>query len=196
MKNTTLLLFITLLFQGIGQSNYENSLLKHRVEANAEMKNEVLSSEEREKFEGICYFPIDSSYLVTATFERKKGKKFKMPMTKERTVYYRTYGILHFTIRDTVCQLIVYENLSLKHVKGYENYLFLPFRDGTTAISTYGGGRYVDLYKQKGTNWKIDFNYSYHPYCVYSAKYSCPIPPKENVISPYISAGECYHHNE
>jgi len=175
---------------------YEEKLAIQRTANNLEMLVDVLDSAESSSFEGICYFPIDSNYRVVATFKRKKGKKFAMPMTKSRLVYYRQYGVVTFTIHDTVCSLVVYENLSLKKKKEFKNYLFLPFRDGTTAISTYGGGRYLDLEKSTGTSLLIDFNRAYHPYCVYSARYSCPIPPAENTIAPMISAGECYTPHE
>ncbi len=171
--------------------SYSEDLEKERISNNRDMRDHVLDSAERAAFKGICYFSIDTNYVVDATFTRKKGKKFVMPMTKARTVYYRQYGVLQFRIHDTLCELAVYENLGLKG-KEYKNYLFLPFRDGTTALSTYGGGRYVDLEKQSGTSWKIDFNKAYHPYCVYSHRYSCPIPPKENTILPFVTAGECY----
>ena len=187
-----LLLFIAIFASSFanGQS-YSEKLEQERVSNNKEMRYQVLDSNERATFNGICYFPVDTNYVVKAIFIRKKGKKFVMPMTQERTVYYRQYGILQFRIHDTLCELVVYENLGLKG-KEYENYLFLPFRDGTTTISTYGGGRYVDLEKQQGTDWVIDFNKAYHPYCAYSHRYSCPIPPKENTVLPFVTAGECY----
>lgn len=175
-----------------GAQTYSERLQTERTANNMAMLFEVLDSAERMDFTGICYFDIDTSYIVDATFTKKKGKKFVMPMTKARTVYYRQYGMLRFTIRDTLCELAVYENLSLKGKKEYENYLFLPFRDGSTAITTYGGGRYLDVYKTKGKTWQIDFNKAYHPYCVYSSRYSCPIVPDGNTIKPWISAGECY----
>jgi uncharacterized protein len=171
---------------------YTEQLEAERTANNLEMLLDVLDSTERKTFTGICYFPVDTTYIVDATFTRKKGKKFAMPMTKARTVYYRQYGTLTFKIHDTVCQLDVYENLDLKGKKMYKNYLFLPFRDGTTAISTYGGGRYLDVQRSKNKTWKIDFNKAYHPYCVYSHRYSCPIPPDENTVAPCIGAGECY----
>jgi hypothetical protein len=188
-----LLTFLALLggFSAAAQT-YDEKLREQRMKNNMEMMFEVLDSTEVKTFEGICYFPIDTSYIVSAKFRRKKGKKFAMPMTKERLVYYRQYGTLTFTVRDTVCELVVYENLALKGQKKYKNYLFLPFRDGTTAVSTYGGGRYLDLQKSKSATWTIDFNLAYHPYCVYSYRYSCPIPPAENTIAPQIRAGECY----
>lgn len=195
MKQLLACLALSLGFSAAAQS-YEEKLTEERSANNLEMLFNVLDSTEAKTFLGICYFPIDTSYIVEAKFTRKKGKKFAMPMTKARTVYYRQYGTLTFTIRDTMCELAVYENLSLKGQKQFRNYLFLPFRDGTTAISTYGGGRYLDVDKSRNATWTIDFNRAYHPYCVYSYRYSCPIPPEENTVTPSIAAGECYTPHE
>ena len=75
--------------------------------------------------------------------------------------------------------------------KGFKDYLFLPFLDATNGIETYGGGRYLDVYIfENQTNIKIDFNLSYNPYCAYSHRYSCPIPPHENTLTVEINAGE------
>jgi len=173
---------------------YEDSILKARDAHDRQFTAEILNEEEAKAFDGFCYFPVDSMYRVTAIFTPKKGKKFVMPMTKERdrSVYYRAAGTVTFTVNDTLCSLKVYENLDLKHNRAFRNYLFLPFRDGTTAVTTYGGGRFLDVHKTKTGTIIIDFNGAYHPYCVYSERYSCPIPPAENLIVPKISAGECY----
>lgn len=193
LKIVCFLLFL-LPFSLYAQS-YADSLRIVRAEHDSLFVKEVLNTEEAAHFGGFCYFEPDTNYRVTATFQRKKGKKFAMPMTKERNriVYYRAYGTLTFTIRDTVCVLTVYENMDLKHLKAYKNYLFLPFRDGTTNGTTYGGGRFMDIEKRRSDQWIIDFNTAYHPYCAYTERYSCPIPPAENVIEPAIEAGECYH---
>lgn len=184
-------MLLTALF-GIAQSDYIRAIEEERTRYTEEMANEILDSSEAAGFRGICYFPVDTNYIVTATFRRKKGKKFAMPMTKERTVYYRQYGLLEFTLHDTLCVLPIYENLDLKGQSAYQDYLFLPFRDGTTAVSTYGGGRYLDVRKPKNNIWQLDFNKAYHPYCLYSHRYSCPVPPPQNTIAPFILAGECY----
>ena len=37
---------------------------------------------------------------------------------------------------------------------------------------------------------RVDFNYSYNPYCAYNDAWSCPIPPAENRLAVPIRAGE------
>ena len=196
MKATLFFVMISFVSGVFAQEDYRSQLEKEREKAQLEMLFEVLDSTERKTFTGICYFPIDTTLIVQAEFHRKKGRKFLMPMTKARDVWYRQYGTIQFLIRDTLCSLVVYQNLSLKKKKEYRDYLFLPFRDGTTAISTYGAGRYIDLHKGKSNTITIDFNKAYHPYCAYSARYSCPIVPQENTVIPAITAGECYVHHE
>ena len=77
--------------------------------------------------------------------------------------------------------------------RGYEDYLFLPFRDETNGKETYGGGKYIDLRIPDGNEIVIDFNQSYQPYCAYNAyDYSCPIVPEENFLPLRIEAGVMY----
>ena len=68
--------------------------------------------------------------------------------------------------------------------------MFIPFRDATCQSESYGGGRYIDTETPKGKTLRIDFNKAYNPYCAYSIRYSCPIPPEENTLKIAIPAGE------
>jgi uncharacterized protein (DUF1684 family) len=74
--------------------------------------------------------------------------------------------------------------------------VFLPFRDATSGRTTYGGGRYLlDTAKgadlgTAGTRVVLDFNFAYHPSCVHSAQWSCPLAPPENHLPVAIEAGE------
>ena len=70
------------------------------------------------------------------------------------------------------------------------NVLSLMFADETSARSTYGGGRYVELKKDSNKAITIDFNMAYNPFCHFNDEYSCPIPPKENLMTIPIAAGE------
>ena len=78
----------------------------------------------------------------------------------------------------------------------YAGGLFIPFRDATSGKETYGGGRYLwdsgkgaDL-GSDGDELAIDFNYAYHPSCVYDPVWSCPLAPPENWLTVPIQAGE------
>ena len=71
-----------------------------------------------------------------------------------------------------------------------------PFRDATSGTETYGGGRYLwdsgkgaDL-GSEGDQLVVDFNYAYHPSCVYDPIWSCPLAPPENWLTVPIRAGE------
>ncbi len=189
------LFFLFTLVSGISsaQSNYADSLTHEREVHEKEFLSKVLNEEERKIHPEICFFPINTSFIVEADFVKEVGPAFVMPMSKERTVYYRKMGTLSFRINDTLCKLNVYQNLDLAGKKEYKNYYFVPFKDGTTGISTYGAGKYMDCYfSKKAKKVRLDFNTSYHPYCAYSDRYSCPIVPVENRVPVAITAGECY----
>jgi uncharacterized protein (DUF1684 family) len=55
--------------------------------------------------------------------------------------------------------------------------VFLPFLDATSGSETYGAGRYLDLEPDEDGTYAIDFNLAYHPSCVYSPRFSCPLTP-------------------
>ena len=73
--------------------------------------------------------------------------------------------------------------------------LFLAFADETSGDETYGAGRYLDVKKvPAATSVVLDFNLAYNPYCAYNDSYSCPFPPKENILKIPIKAGEKTYH--
>jgi hypothetical protein len=80
--------------------------------------------------------------------------------------------------------------LLLEMEKPFQNKLFIPFADETSANQTYGAGRYLEADKPNGNIVALDFNLAYNPYCAYSEEYSCPFPPPENLLSVAIEAGE------
>jgi uncharacterized protein (DUF1684 family) len=80
----------------------------------------------------------------------------------------------------------------------YGGGLFLPFRDATNGVQTYGGGRYLldgakgaDLGGDAGRSTLIlDFNFAYHPSCAFDARWACPLAPPENRLDIPIEGGE------
>lgn len=189
MKIILFFLFIANLSFGQMTAEQIDSLREVR---NVQMKTpgQILKKEEIENFIGLDFFEFSKSYQVIAKFKKKKGKKFSMPTSNGRITNYRRYGYLYFTVNNEPCTLAVYQNLELKKIKEYKNYLFLPFRDNTNAEESYGGGRYLDLQISDGETMILDFNLAYNPYCSYTHRYSCPIPPTENTLKISILAGE------
>jgi len=104
---------------------------------------------------------------------------------------YLEYAHAEFELNNTVCRLLI-----LEIVDGdYRGTLFLAFADSTSANETYGAGRYLDLKKTPGaSSITLDFNNAYNPYCAYSDNFSCPFPPKENVLKTAVRAGEKKYH--
>jgi uncharacterized protein (DUF1684 family) len=64
------------------------------------------------------------------------------------------------------------------------------FRDATTGKESYAVGRYIDAEALGEDRYALDFNRAYNPTCAFSPFYDCPIPPKENVLSVPVRAGE------
>lgn len=194
MKTPILLIFITLKYLSFSQVGYTDSIIKNRKAKESEIldpKNGILNEEDLKNFESLHFFFIDTNYVVQATFQKSKGSKFEMPTTTNRKPLYRRFGYLHFTVNEKKCKLTVYQNLDKKKNQKKSNYFFVPFRDLTNAEMTYGGGRYIDLViTKRQTIVSVDFNLAYNPYCAYSHRYSCPIPPEENTLNLFIYSGE------
>jgi uncharacterized protein (DUF1684 family) len=103
---------------------------------------------------------------------------------------YARLGWVSFEVEGTPARLAVY------WLNEYAGGIFVPFRDATSGTETYGGGRYLlDSAKgadlgSEGDELVVDFNYAYHPSCVYDPVWSCPLAPSENWLRVPIRAGE------
>ncbi|MGA9212423.1 DUF1684 domain-containing protein, partial [Kaistella sp.] len=140
------------------------------------------------------FFPINLKYRVTAKFIKTENTvPFELPTSSGKTRTYQEFGKAIFVLDGKELILTLYQNLALIKNKKYKDYLFLPFRDATNGIETYGGGKYLDLKIPKNDIIILDFNKSYHPFCAYNAlDYNCPIVPKENFLPIRIEAGVMY----
>jgi len=173
----------------IGETEYQQKLNAVFKDASkSPLKNKDLKS-----FKGLDFFPVDSSYIITASIKKTPDTPFLgMATNTEEKSYYRKFGILTFTLKDKEMQLTLYESLEESENPVFEDYLFLPFTDETSGSDSYGGGRYMDVFKSKiNTNGTLEFNFNntYNPYCAYNDDYSCPLTPRDNHLSMEILAG-------
>jgi uncharacterized protein (DUF1684 family) len=138
---------------------------------------------------GLAYYPEDPSYAVEAVFE-----PFDPPETVRLTTSvgdeqpYRRVGRAAFRLAGEALQLTLFVPAHL--AGGEPERFFIPFRDATSGTETYGAGRYLEAGAATQGRVHLDFNYAYHPFCAYSARYRCPLPPAENHLSVAIRAGE------
>jgi len=192
MKKLTIvffLLFSTVSFAQLTEQETLESRQEHGVELR-DTSNHMMDSVEMANWQGLDYFDFDTTYQILARFKKRKGLKFEMPTSTDRLPIYRRYGYLYFDINGQEHRLTMYQNVELAKKDGFEDYLFIPYRDATSGSETYGGGRFLDVTIPEGKELLVDFNQSYNPYCAYGHKWSCPIPPDENTLKTSIEAGE------
>jgi uncharacterized protein (DUF1684 family) len=182
-----------------GGSSDEDYITKVNKERQA--KDELMKSgenspfgDEKKNFKGLNYFPPDLKYRISAKLVPIQNKKMiVLPTSDDQEKKYLEYAFAEFELNATPAKLLILEIADDSPNRGM---LFLAFADSTSAIETYGAGRYLDVKKTPGaTSITLDFNEAYNPYCAYSDNFSCPFPPKENVLKTAVKAGEKKYHD-
>ena len=194
MKNlVVLVIIITVLHTFKDQKRYIPNLTEFQKELNSSFKDVTkspLSKEDRQNFISLEFFDFDSSYVVKGILiPFQKDSIFDMKTNTDRMHTYNKFGKIKFNLDNTYFELNVYKDQELINDQTNIDDVFLPFYDNTNGITTYSGGRYMDLKVSKDSIISIDFNKAYNPYCVYNYKFSCPIVPSENFIALEINAG-------
>lgn len=137
------------------------------------------------EFRGIERYPIDEQWRLDATLEKYTPDKY-VPITNtiDITVDERVYGAVVFNLGGHTYRL---DALGKPDAED----LFIIFADETSAVETYGGGRFVYI-ARPGEDGKvvIDFNKAYNPPCVFNAYTTCPLPPRQNILPIRVTAGE------
>lgn len=135
------------------------------------------------KVDSIPAFPVKPDWKVEATFiPYKKEKYMEVPNVLGGTYQEKVHGKLRFTVNDTTYALLP---------MGSRESLFVVFGDQTNAEQTYGGGRFLSVETPDEDNKTVlDFNKAYNPPCAFTPYATCPLPPRENVLSLKVKAGE------
>ena len=139
-------------------------------------------------FHRLSYFPPSHDFKITAKFIKGNGVDSTNLITNlGEAQSYLIYGTATFNIALTEYTV---QLLDLGDGKN----LFLPFMDATSGNITYGAGRYLEPSIPVGEEIILDFNMAYNPYCAYVEGFSCPFPPKSNILKVAIEAGEKSYH--
>lgn len=157
-----------------------------------------LAREDRETFENLSYYPLDENYRFEVEFHEHDVRPLVvLDTTGGDKRYMLRWGEFRFVVDEGERTLQAY-----RPDPGEERF-FVPFRDATADAETYQRGRYLDLdsrvHRTSDGSWILDFNEAYNPWCAYTHRYSCVIPPSENTLDVSIRAGEKrygrpYHH--
>jgi uncharacterized protein (DUF1684 family) len=149
-----------------------------------------LPAEGRAGFQGLEYWPYDPQARVLAELEDLEAPPEPVETSGIEPILFRPFARASFELRG--------ERLSLEvaWLAAYGGGVFLSFRDPTSGLESYGGGRYVldtvkgaDLGEDEG-RLVLDFNFAYNPSCAYDPGWVCPLAPPANRLQVAVEAGE------
>jgi uncharacterized protein len=202
-KNIVLLGFVVVLlvtiFYGFDQSQNDPAYIEQIISERSEKDRYISTADDSPfaksttEFTGLKYFEPDLTYRIVASIEYIENRKvILLPTSDGKEQRYMDYAYAEFNLDGVSNRLLILEVMDLGPFRGK---LFLAFGDETSGHETYGAGRYLDIDKVPGANTiTLDFNNAYNPYCAYDDTFSCPLPPRENLLKVAIRAGEKNYH--
>ncbi|MGC6437711.1 MAG: DUF1684 domain-containing protein [Flavobacteriaceae bacterium] len=137
-------------------------------------------------FDGFNYFQANPNFIFEAEFkyfEKTKSESVASKLGIDDDTSF--VGQVSFKYDNKIHTLDV----------GPDGWIMVA--DATSGDKTYGAGRYmyVNLPKEDGVT-RLDFNKLYNPPCRYSKYTTCLFPPRQNVLSFEIRAGELNDFNK
>lgn len=146
-----------------------------------------LTDEQKRNLNELDYYPVDPEYRVRARLVPVDQRvMIQIPMTDGTMERYIKQAYAEFELQGKTHRLLLLQSANEVDKRNY----FLAFADETSGRETYGGGRFLDVRRDGQNSITIDFNLVYNPYCTYNPDYACPIPPKENLLTIPVMAGE------
>src|SRR5882762_6771122 len=146
----------------------------------------ALPATERAAFRGLPYHEYDPAFVFTAAVRPLPRESYDVDTSTGGVIRFVRFGAIDTPLGS----------LEVLWLDEYSGGVFLPFRDATSGKTTYGGGRYLlDTAKgadlgSSGDTLILDFNFAYHPSCVYDPKWTCPLAPLSNRLAVAVNAGE------
>jgi uncharacterized protein len=149
--------------------------------------------ERRKEFGGLSYFDYDPTFRAMAKVEPTEHQALDIGASAGGSYRFTRFAVARFEIEERPLRLDVF------WLEGYGGGVFVPFRDATAGLETYGAGRYLldtvkgsDLGATDDGKLVFDFNFAYNPSCSYDPRWVCPLAPPGSRLDVEIRAGE--HH--
>ncbi|MHB8351504.1 MAG: DUF1684 domain-containing protein [Thermoplasmata archaeon] len=170
-------------------ADYGTELAKER-----EMKDRFMSGHPESPFlvgeivgfNGLQYFPIDPEYRADGVLERSDApREVFLRTNRDGQLTCRNVGTMRFKIHGEEHGLQVFHAGEQVGPS-----VFVPFRDLTCGAESYDSGRYLVFQLTEDDHYVVDFNMAFNPYCAYTDRFECGLPPPENDLPIPIRAGE------
>jgi hypothetical protein len=141
-----------------------------------------LESNNVKTFKDIPTYPININWIIEATLDTTTKNKIEVNDVLGNTNLEESAGTVVFTINGITYRLDALDE---------GDNLFIIFADKTNESETYYTGRFLNANKPDA-NGKVylDFNKATNPPCAFTDFATCPLPPKQNVLTISITAGE------
>jgi uncharacterized protein (DUF1684 family) len=139
---------------------------------------------EVDAFTGFPRYATDTTFVRVAHFRANPaGTTLPIVNILGKVEDLPSPGVLEFNLDGEVHTL---------HALQGDTRMFIIFGDATNRIDTYQAGRfmYIDYPIEGEDRTVIDFNKAYNPPCAFSEFTTCQLPPKQNVLTVSITAGE------
>lgn len=142
---------------------------------------------DRLNFPGRHWFSLDQTYRVNGEFTPDETpRQLLVDSSADVAVEVNHIGSVTFTLHDQLLRLEAFSG------GGHDQELWFVFKDATSGITTYGGGRFLYAPVDESNRVSLDFNRAYFPPCAFTIYATCPLPPRENTLPIPIEAGERY----
>jgi uncharacterized protein (DUF1684 family) len=188
-----LIVAYSLLTSGEDPEAYRQRILEERSEKNEFLRTSDTSPFKGKPFKGLNYYEPNLDYKVLAKVEKIETKAYMNIATSDgKSERYLKFAYAVFDLKGQRLKILILKKAGL----GSTSVIFTAFSDDTSNEETYGGGRYLDLELKNARQIELDFNKAYNPYCEYDPKFSCPLPPIENILPIAIEAGEKNYHTD
>ena len=146
-----------------------------------------LTEVQKQNFKALTFYEVNPSYRIKARLMPVESKKMReVPLTDGSKEKYIEHSFAEFELGGKTNKLLLLQSVKETDMRNF----FLAFADETSGRDTYGGGRYMNVRQDGKNSITLDFNLAYNPYCAYNPDYACPLPPKENLLTISIEAGE------
>lgn len=166
------------------EAQYRARIDNERIERDRRMSDpqtSPLSEDQRRRFSGLSYFPIDMNFKISARLIRTGDVSTQLTMTDGSQQSFTKYGSASFILNGNNITLDIFRDKGLPELSDRAGRLFIPFTDRTTGSTTSETGRYIPLDEPAGGDVvEVDFNRAYNTYNGYNRNLVSVTPPNIN----------------